>query len=219
MHELKNWMWYKSHCGGPVAAFGTHQIDVFNWFLGATPKCVTARGGTYFFDPKNHEQCDTVMAILEYETPGGVVSAQYQTVNSNGYGGHYEAFMGDQGTLKMSEMPAFMGVYHDPEGADWERWLRLGLLSRPEAEKGEEEETGVLDVQQTKPPELYQVPVEIKDSYFKAHLDNFVDAVRGKGELTCPAEVGFAATVTTLKINEAIAAGKSITLTDKDFEV
>lgn len=218
MHELKNWIWYKSHSGGPMATFGSHQIDVFNWFLGTKPKSITARGGTYFFDPENHERHDTVMAILEYDTPGGVVSAQYQTVSSNGFGGHYEAFMGDQGTLKMSESPGLMGVYHDPEGADWERWLRLGLLSRPQAPKGQEEKTSVLDVQQTKPPDLYQIPVEIKDSYHKAHLDNFFGAVRGKGKLTCPAEVALPAMVTAMKINEAIAEGKSIVLSDRDFE-
>jgi len=218
MHEFKNWMWYDAHSGGPAAVYGSHQIDVFNWFLGGVPKTVTARGATSFLHADKHERHDTIMAILEYETAAGLVSALYQTISSNGFGGHYEAFMGDQGTLKMSLSRVLTGVYHDPEAADWERWLRLGLLSRPDDEEEKEEETGLLDVQQTKPPKLYQIPVQVTDSYYKAHLDNFFDAVRGKGKLTCPAELGFAATVAALKINESVATGKSIALTEKDFE-
>ncbi len=219
MHEYKNWMWYTRHGAGPIAAYGSHQLDIFNWFLAAKPKSVTARGGTYYFNKKNHQCYDTVMAILEYETPDGIVSATYQTVNFNGYGGHYEAFLGDQGTLKMSESPSLTGVYHDPEAPDWEKWLRLGLLTRPGIAEKDKPKPGVIDVQQTKPPDTYEIPVKLTDPYHKPHLDNFFEAVRGKNELNCPPEVGFVAVVTVLKINEAVTSDKSLDLTDKDFEV
>ena len=218
MHELKNWMWYKEHGSGPLGAFGSHQVDVFNWFLESRPTAITAHGGTYFFDPKNHENHDTVMAVLQYDLSDGPVSGFYQTVNANGFGGHFEAFMGDQGTLKMSESPAFMTIYHDAEAADWEKWVRLGILTRPGLEEEKAANPGVLDVQQTQPPEVYEVPVEVTESYYQPHLVNFFDAVRGAGTLNCPAETGFEALVTTLKINEAVAANENIPLKPRDFE-
>ncbi len=69
MHELRNWRTLRKFGGGPLADFGAHQIDVFNWFLGRTPKSVLAAGGIDFY--KTHQWPDNVMAALEYETAEG----------------------------------------------------------------------------------------------------------------------------------------------------
>ena len=71
MQQFRNWRWYKGKGGGPIVDLGSHQIDIFNWFLGANPSHVMASGGTDYHDPKTHEWYDTVMAIYEYETKAG----------------------------------------------------------------------------------------------------------------------------------------------------
>ena len=71
MEQFRNWRWYKGLGGGPIVDLGSHQIDIFNWFLGAPPTHVMASGGLDYHDPKTHEWYDTVMAIYEYETPDG----------------------------------------------------------------------------------------------------------------------------------------------------
>ena len=43
------------------------------------------------------------MAIYEYETKQGIVRAMYQTGTTNSSGGYFENFMGDRGTLMISE--------------------------------------------------------------------------------------------------------------------
>jgi hypothetical protein len=48
-------------------------------------------------------------------------------------------------------------------------------------------------------------------------LANFFDAVRGNAKLNCPAEAGFAATVAALKINEAVAAARTLKLESEEF--
>ena len=222
MHQFKNWMWYKGLGTGPAVDFGAHQIDVLNWFLGTAPKTITATGGTYYYDKETHQWYDTVMAILQYETQKGPVSAQFQSITTNGYGGHFEVFMGDEGSLELSESPARGGVYRSPQIRDWDKWVRLGFLEREAAQKideeGEEEET-VVNVMESKPPAKYDIPVELKDPLHKAHLENFFDAVRGKANLNCPAETAYASTVAALKINEAIECGKSLSLKAGDFEI
>src|ERR1051325_9610604 len=45
MHEFRNWRWFKKYAGGPISDLGAHQIDVFNWVLGANPRSVIAGGG------------------------------------------------------------------------------------------------------------------------------------------------------------------------------
>ena len=38
MHQFMNWRFYRDLSGGPISDLGAHQIDIFNWFLGAVPK-------------------------------------------------------------------------------------------------------------------------------------------------------------------------------------
>jgi predicted dehydrogenase len=222
MHQFKNWIWYKGLGAGPAVDFGVHQIDVINWFLGTAPKSITASGGTYYYDNETHQWYDTVMAILQYETEKGKVSAQFQSVTTNGYGGHFEVFMGDEGSLELSESLSRGGVYRSPQIRDWDKWVRLGFLGSEATQKvdeqGEEEE-GVVNVQETKPPAKYDIPVELKDPHHKAHLENFFDAVRGKASLNCPAETAYASTVTALNINEAIESGRALGLKAEDLKL
>ena len=42
MEQFRNWRWYKGLGGGPIVDLGSHQIDIYNWFLQAQP---TVRGG------------------------------------------------------------------------------------------------------------------------------------------------------------------------------
>ena len=56
-------------------------------------------------------------------------------------------------------------------------------------------------------------------SLHQPHLQNFFDAVRGKAKLNCPGEVGYETAVQVLKVNEAVAAGKTLTFKPEDFKV
>jgi predicted dehydrogenase len=219
MHQFKNWMWYKGLGSGPVVDFGVHQIDVINWLLGTTPKTVTARGGTYYYDPETHQWYDTVMAILEYETSDGLVSVSYETLCTNGYGGHVEIFMGDEGALELSESAARSGVYRDPEAPDWRKWVRLELLNEPGEAAKPPATAANIDVAETRPPAKYEIPVVVDVPYHQPHLANFFAAIRGQAELNCSAEAAYASTVTALKLNEAVAAGRTLELTPETFRI
>ena len=74
---------------------------------GTTPKSVVASGGLDYF--KNHDWYDNAMVIYEYPLAQGVARAFYQvqTTTSAG-GGYFESFMGDDGTIKMSEDPSHL---------------------------------------------------------------------------------------------------------------
>jgi len=222
MHQFKNWRWYKGLGGGPVVDLGAHQIDIFNWFLGTPPSSVAARGGTHYYDKKTHEWYDTVMAVLEYETREGTVSAYYQAITTNGYGGYYEVFMGDKGSLEISESAGRGSVYPDRiHPTEWERWVRLGYLKEPgeEEEEEEPEEGVVLDVRETVVPPSYKLPVQLNDPYHKPHLENFLKAIRGEAELNCPPEVAYRTVITLLKVNEAVEAGRTLDLKPEEFAV
>ncbi|MEW6237213.1 MAG: Gfo/Idh/MocA family oxidoreductase [Candidatus Omnitrophota bacterium] len=220
MQQFRNWQWYKELGGGPLAELGSHQLDVFNWFTGMTPKSVMASGGTLFYDKESHQWSDTLMAIFEYASEKENLRAFYQTVNSNSNFGHIENFMGDQGTLYLSESAARVKVYREPAAPDWSKWVKLGILESEEKPKEEKKPEGaVLDVQETVIPPSFNLPVKSSDPVFKPHLENFFNAVRGKEKLNCPAETAYPATVLTLKINEAAQSGQKIEFKPEDFLV
>ena len=37
MKQFRNWRWYKGLGGGPIVDLGSHQIDIYSWFLEAQP--------------------------------------------------------------------------------------------------------------------------------------------------------------------------------------
>jgi len=223
MHQLRNWRWYKHLGGGPIVDLGSHQIDIYNWFLAARPTSVLASGRTNYYDKQTHEWYDTVIAIYEYETPQGPVSAQYQTLSTNSSQGYFESFMGHEGTLLVSEKAARCRVYRESwvEEKKWARWVRKGYLSEPEEPEPEKAKaSGVaMDVRESIPAPSYKLQVDVIERVHQPHLANFFDAIAGKAKLTCPAEVGYETAVTVLKVNEAAAAGRKLAFKSEDFVV
>ena len=223
MHQFRNWRWYKGLGGGPIVDLGSHQIDIYSWFLGANPSGVMASGGLLYHDPKTHEWHDTVMAVYDYDTPLGPAKAYYQTQTTNGSQGYYESFMGDQGTLLISESELnYAGqLYRDPNAPAWDDWVQKGYVSAPkEQEAKEKPESGaVADVRESVAPDQHTVPVSLSDPYHQPHLQNFFDAVRGKAALNCPAEIGYETAVSVLKVNEAIDAKCRLPFKSEDFKI
>lgn len=78
MHEFRNWRWFKKYAGGPISDLGAHQIDVYNWMLGANPRMCIASGGVDYY--KTHEWYDNAIAIYEYPTKDGIVRADRKSV-------------------------------------------------------------------------------------------------------------------------------------------
>ena len=142
MHQFRNWRWYKGKGGGPIVDLGSHQIDIYSWFLGANPSHVMASGGQLYYEPKTHEWYDTVMVVYDYDTPLGPAKAYYQTQTTNGSQGYFENFMGDQGTLLISESEVNNpgSLYRDPNAPAWDEWIQKGYVSAPQVAGGQGEE-------------------------------------------------------------------------------
>ena len=223
MHQFRNWRWYKGLGGGPIVDLGSHQIDIYSWFLGGNPSGVMATGGTLYYDPKTHEWYDTVMAVYDYDTPLGPAKAYYQTQTTNGSQGYFENFMGDQGTLIISESELnYAGqLYRDPNAPSWDTWIQKGYVSAPKVQevKLKEDSGAIADVRESVAPDQHTVPIALRDPYHQPHLQNFFDAIRGKAKLTCPAEIAYETAVAVLKVNEAIEAKTRLTFKPEEFKV
>ncbi len=217
MQQYRNWRWYKGLGGGPVVDLGSHQLDIYNWFLEARPTSVMASGGTDYYDKKTHQWYDTVLATFEYDTKYGKVRAFYQTITTNSNLGYYENFLGDQGTLQISESAGRAAIYREQTAPLWDRWIELGLLTAPKEQAVKPAADVILDVRETVAPPKHELPVVFNDPYHLPHLRNFLNAIRGTEELTCPIEIGYETAVTVLKVNDAVRTGKKLYFRPEEF--
>lgn len=143
--EYANWRWYKKYGGGPISDLGAHQIDIFNWLLGTTPKSLTACGGLDYYKNRplkdggtfSYEHLDNAILVYEYDVPDhGLVRVLYQVLTTTGSQNYYEKIMGVEGTIVISEQPVYNQVYREKDTTgdkigEWENLVPLGYLRKP----------------------------------------------------------------------------------------
>jgi len=215
--ELLNWRLYRKYSQGLMAELASHQIDVVNWFTGATPVSVMGMGGIDYWKD-GREVWDNVEVIYEY--PDGV-KVVYTSILSNQYDGYAEQFMGVKGTLLLTnEKDGFL--FKEPTAEE------LGWEAHAKKTTGKGGSTGlVLDVTATKKKgtgaviggQKMAAGYELKDAYV-LELESFVnDVVRNGQKPLCDAEVGFKTAVAVLMANKAIEEGTKVTFTPDMFQV
>ena len=220
MQQFRDWRLYKGLGGGPIVDLGSHQIDIFSWFLGeAKPKAVMAAGGIDYW--KKQQWFDNVVAVYDFETEHGTVRATYQTQTTTSCGGYHEKFMGTKGTLEISEQNGFLNAgreYYHIHDQDWDPWIKAGIITP--VPKPKEKKNSLVDSRSSPPLAPHKIHVKMEDKFHKPHLVNFFDAVREKSvKLNCPAEVGYNTAAMVLKVNEAVEAEKKLYFKPEDFKV
>lgn len=219
MDRFRNWRWYRKYSGGAMADLGSHQIDVFNWILKARPKAVQASGGLDYYTQAGREWYDNVLSLYEYALPSGPVRAFYQVLNTSSHGGFWEAFLGDEGSIVVSEDSRVGQLYREvaAKRREWENESeKIEAMGRDaiELKIGE-----TLDPSGKPTAEGQRLLEEAKKPVHQLHLENFFGAVRGEGALTCPPEVAYETAVSVLKANEAVEKGCKVEFRAEEFVV
>jgi hypothetical protein len=98
--------------------------------------------------------------------------------------------------------------------------VQKGYISAPKEQEAKPKSEGAIaDVRESVAPDQHTVPVSLRDPYHQPHLQNFFDAVRGKGTLNCPADEAYQTAVAVLKVNDAIEARTTVAFKPEDFKV
>ena len=93
--HLLNWRLYWKYSQGLMAELGSHQLNVANWFFGATPEAVYARAAS--IGSRMGARCPTT-STPRSSTPDGR-TAIFSSIESNAFDDYYEMYMGTKGTL------------------------------------------------------------------------------------------------------------------------
>ncbi|MGA1204373.1 MAG: Gfo/Idh/MocA family protein [Opitutales bacterium] len=220
MHQFMNWRTYRDLSGGPISDLGAHQIDIFNWFLGTSPKRVYASGGNDYFRQREH--FDNVMTIFDYDTPQGGVRAFYQVLTTTSAGGgYYESFMGTEGTINISERAAYTKLYRESgSNTDWEPLVTRGYLKKVAAPApAASGSSDAIASYESAAPEAFALPGQLNKPPHQPHLENFFAAVRGQETLTCDARHAFESEAPIYWVNPSALDNTPITLTEEHLSV
>ncbi len=218
MTEFRNWRLFKKYGGGPLVDLGSHQIDLFSWVYGTHPSSVMASGGIDYY--KNWQWYDNAMTIYEFKKKAGTARAFYQVQTTTKHGGFYEAFMGENGSLVISEVPQrgnwAMREAHAPE---WDSLVKQGYL-KSEAPPIQKVDTKniFLDVRVTAEAGRWPIPVEMAKPAHQPHLENFFNAILHSTPLNCPPEIGYESAVAVLKANEVIETRRYLRFRPENFK-
>jgi predicted dehydrogenase len=186
-----------------------------------------ASGGTDFY--ANRQWPDNVMAILQYPAPQGAIRAMFQVLTTTSAGtGAFEHFMGTEGSLKISENPRWTKFFHEAYAPDWEPWTKRGYLvkegvagaAEPAAEtkaQAKPEDPNEIKVRETGEILGYDLPIKLDKPPHQYHLENFLDAIRGKATLTCPADEALKSEAVVLKVNEAVELRRLVEIKPGDL--
>jgi predicted dehydrogenase len=220
MHQYLNWRVYRDLSGGPISDLGAHQIDIFNWFLGAVPKRVYATGGNSHF--KQREHFDNVMCLFDYDTPQGEVRAFYQVLTTTSYGGgFFESFMGTEASIKISELAATSAIYRESGDhvPDWGKLVDRGFLVKKPAPPKPEASEGAVKAYESAAPDIYELPGSFAKLAHQPHLENFFAAVRGKAKLNCDARHAFESEAPIFWVNPSALSKQPIDFTTEHLSV
>ncbi len=218
LHRFFNWRLYRDLSGGPISDLGAHQIDIFNWFLGAQPKSVMASGGNNYF--RDREHFDNVMCIFDYDTPEGGARAFYQVLTTTSAGGGYfEAFMGTEGTIEISERAAYTNIYRESSAPSWDELVARGYLKRGAAAGPAAAGSDAIAAYESAPPDKFELPGDLNKPPHQPHLENFFDAMRGKVALNCDARHAFESEAPIYWVNPAALERKTIVLGEEHLSV
>ncbi len=197
-----NWKLDRAVSLGLVGEFGTHQIDVVNWFVNKYPVAVRGAGSIQAYDD-GREVYDTINCELTYEDGTRLM---YDATVANSYEGQYELIAGTMGTIKLGWSHGWLFKEADAPTQGWEVYANRQQFHNEEGITLIANATQLAD--QGKLKDGIGLPF---DSLHYA-IEAFLKSVTNGSDVVATADVGARATIIGILANQAIVEGREIAI-------
>jgi predicted dehydrogenase len=227
--KLLNWRLDKTMSTGLIGEVGIHQLDMVGMYFGARPVSAVGFGSLIHWTQDGRDVPDTVQAVIEYPNNVRLV---FDITLANSYDGEYEVYYGTDSAVMVRGNQAWMFKEVDAPLLGWEVYARkdaffkeTGVVMMANATKlnKQTKEGGELPPTEAslyKSLEAfitnsgkYGDAVEDFTSTFgnddKALREYLVKAMENK-LAAADFQIGFEATITAIKANEAITTGQKV---------
>jgi predicted dehydrogenase len=194
---------------GLAGEFGTHQFDVFHWFLGEYPTVVSGTGRLVLHDD-GRKMPDTELVSLEF--PSGLV-LEYSATLANSFGNDFELIAGTMGSIKLAWSWGWMFKEADAPTQGWE------VYANRQEFHNEEGITLIADATKLAAQDKLKEGVGLPEPPLYYGVENFLQAVTGNAEVACSAAEGLRASVVAIHARRAVASGQRVEIDPKLLEV
>lgn len=230
-----NWRLRRETSPGLIGEVGLNQIDLLNWFMSERPVAVTGFGSTVLWND-GRDVPDNIQAVFEYAS-GARFS--YEATLGNSFDSDYEVLQGTDSAVMLRQNKAWLFKEVDAPLLGWEVYARKETFYKETGIALVANATKALkDPKKADDPDggYTEAPIQFALESFLINAANIGNAVEDFNSAFDPKDVpalvkylaaikrqpavgfkeAYEATVIALKANEAINAGKRVTI-DKDL--
>jgi predicted dehydrogenase len=211
--HLINWRLFNKYSRGLLAELASHQVNISNWFLEATPTAVIGSGGVYRFPEGGRELADHVFATWEY--PGGR-TVTFSSIESNAFERNYEAFFGTKGTLIMQgETEAYLFEEGNGGNGGGRQATNIEVTAKGNGPALDASESRAADAAGRQQTATAAAPTTTERlSSYRYEISGFCAAVRTGSPLACGAERATHSARACIRAWEAVDKKTRILFTD-----
>lgn len=198
--KLLNWRLDPEVTTGLSGEWGSHQFDVFHWYLGRYPTRVEGHGSIRLHDDGRTVH-DTIATTLTFDR-GETIT--YDATLANSYEGMYEQLRGTNATIKLSWTHGWMFKEADAPTQGWEVYANRQQFHNDEGI------TLIAGATQLAEQGKLQDGVGLPHTPLWYGVESFLKAVSGEGEVGCTAADGLRSTIVGIKTHEAVTNNTAV---------
>jgi predicted dehydrogenase len=187
---------------GMAGELGTHQFDVFHFYLGRYPTSVRGGGSIRLYND-GRKLADTI--FLEFRFADGA-ELSYQATLASSFEGRYEVFQGSNATIKLAWSHGWMFKEADAPTQGWEVYANRQQFHNDEGI------TLIADATKLASQGKLKEGVGLPNPSLYYTLADFFKAIAEKKAPACGADEGMRATIVGIKANEAVLKGETVAI-------
>lgn len=185
---------------GLSGEMGTHQFDVFHWYLGRYPAEVRGRGAVRFHDD-GRTMHDTIWATLAWEDGATLL---YEATIANSYEGKHEVLHGSNATIKLAWTAGWMFKEADSPTQGWEVYANRQQFHNDEGI------TLIADATKLAAQGKLKEGVGLPNPPLYYGLADFLVSVTEGKPAVCSADEGLRASVVGIMCHKAVTTGEAV---------
>lgn len=205
-----NWRLDPAVSLGLAGELGSHQLDVYHWWLGAYPKSVRGSGSIRAYKDDGRKLADTV--ACDFAFPDGA-RLHYQATLANSYLGRHEAFFGSNSAFKMAWTHGWMFKEADAPTQGWEVYANRQQFHNDEGI------TLIADATKLASQGKLKEGVGLPNSPLYYALEEFLRSALESKPVACSAEEGAKAAIVAIAASKAVAEGSEVAISDADLKI
>lgn len=205
-----NWRLDPAVSLGLAGELGSHQLDVYHWWLGSYPKTVRGNGAIRVYKDDGRKVADTVSCDFAFDDGARL---HYQATLANSYLGRHEAFFGSNAAFKMAWTHGWMFKEADAPTQGWE------VYANRQQFHSDEGITLIADATKLASQGKLKEGVGLPNSPLYYALEEFLKSAIESKPAACSAEEGARAAIVAIAANKAVVTGSEVAISEADLKI